>query len=122
VSPDLILRSRRVVTGGAVRAAAVHVTGGAITAVTEWNDVAPGAPLVDAGDDVIAIRDYDVNLVAHVLATEGASGATLVDRLVKGRTTIRSSADLGNAERENAADLADSLARNIVSLLAEGTW
>jgi allantoinase len=49
----LILRSRRVVTGGEVRAAAVHVAGGVITAVTAWDDVAPGVPLVDAGDDVL---------------------------------------------------------------------
>ena len=49
----LVLRSRRVVTGGAVRPAAVHVAGGVITAVTAWDDVPPGAPLVDAGDDVL---------------------------------------------------------------------
>ena len=73
-------------------------------------------------NDVVSIRDYDVNLLAHVVATEGASGSMILDREVRGRTTIRSSADLGSAERENASDLADSLARNIISLLAEGTW
>lgn len=72
--------------------------------------------------DVVSIRDYDVNLVAHVVATDGGSGATVLDREVRGRTTIRSNADLGSAERQNAPDLADSLARNIISLLAEGTW
>lgn len=51
--PERVFRSRRVVTGGEVRAAAVHVAGGAITAVTAWDDVLPGATLVDAGDDVL---------------------------------------------------------------------
>ncbi|HTI72547.1 MAG TPA: hypothetical protein VMF06_21405 [Candidatus Limnocylindria bacterium] len=73
-------------------------------------------------NDVVTIRDYDVNLVAHVLATETSTGKALVDREVRGRTTIRSNSDLGTAERENTSDLADSLAHAIVSLLAEGTW
>ena len=72
--------------------------------------------------DVVAIRDYDINLMAHVVAIDNTSGTKILDREVLGHTTIRSSADLGTAERENTPDLADSLARNIVSLLAEGTW
>jgi allantoinase len=54
VSVDLILRSRRVVAGGAMRPAAVHVAGGVITAVAGFDEVAAGVPLVDAGDDVIS--------------------------------------------------------------------
>ena len=53
MTATLVLRSRRVVTGGAVRPAAVHVVEGVIAAVTAWEDVPPGVPLVDAGDDVL---------------------------------------------------------------------
>ena len=50
---ELVVRSRRVVTGGAVRPAAVHVTQGVIARVTDFDDVPPGVPLVDAGTDVL---------------------------------------------------------------------
>ena len=52
--PDLVLRSRRVVTGGAVRPAAIHVASGKITRVADFDDVPEGAPLVDAGDFVVS--------------------------------------------------------------------
>lgn len=52
-SSPFVLRSKRVVTGGAVRAAAVHVSRGAIQAVTAWDDVPPGAAVTDVGDLVI---------------------------------------------------------------------
>jgi hypothetical protein len=73
-------------------------------------------------NDVISVRDYDVFLVARVEAVERSSGKKLIDQEIRGRTTIRSNPDLGSAERESAPLLADSLARNIISLLAEGSW
>jgi len=51
---DLVLRSRRVVTGGVMKPAAIHVAAGVIVAVTEPSQVPPGAPLVDAGDAVVS--------------------------------------------------------------------
>ncbi len=54
MSVDLVVRGRRVVTGGAVRPAAVHVAGGVIVAVAGFDDVPPGIPTVDAGDDVVS--------------------------------------------------------------------
>jgi allantoinase len=54
VIPDLVLRSRRVVTGGEVRPAAIHVAGGVIAAVAPWHEAPAGAALVDAGDDVVS--------------------------------------------------------------------
>ena len=50
---DLVVRSRRVVTGEGVRPAAVHIEGGAITDVAGWDQVPPGAPLLDAGELVV---------------------------------------------------------------------
>ncbi len=51
--PDLVLKSRRVVTGGAVVPASIHVTRGVITRVAGLDDAPPGCPIHDAGDQVI---------------------------------------------------------------------
>lgn len=46
----MILRSRRVVTPGGIAPAAVHVDGERITAITDYDRVAPGADVEDFGD------------------------------------------------------------------------
>lgn len=46
----MILRSRHVVTPHGTRAASVHVRGGRIERVADFDDVPPGAPLTDLGD------------------------------------------------------------------------
>lgn len=51
--PDLVLRGRRVVAGGAMGPAAVHVAQGVITAVTGYDDVPPEVEVVDAGHAVL---------------------------------------------------------------------
>ena len=50
---DLVLRGRRVVAGGTMRAAAVHVRGDVITAVTAYDDAPADAELMDVGDAVL---------------------------------------------------------------------
>ena len=79
-------------------------------------------PLTFQRGDIVATRDYEVVLTAHVTAIESGGGRTLLDREVTGKTTIRSNPDLGSAERQAAPLLAENLARNIVTLLSEGTW
>jgi allantoinase len=49
----VIIRSRRVVLPGGVRAATVHVDGTRIVRVADWDDAPAGAPVVDAGDSVV---------------------------------------------------------------------
>jgi hypothetical protein len=78
-------------------------------------------PLTFQRTDVIATRDYDVFITAHVRALE-RGGRVLLDQDVTGRTTVRGNPDLASAERQAAPLLAENLARNIVTLLAEGTW
>lgn len=72
--------------------------------------------------DILTVRDYRVNLIAHVKAVERSTGRVLLDREVKGRTTLRAGPDIASADRQAISLLADDLARNITSLLVDGTW
>ena len=51
--PTLVIRGTRVTTPEGTRGAAIHVAGGRITAVTAFDDVPPGVPIVEAGKSVI---------------------------------------------------------------------
>ncbi len=50
---DLLIRSRRVVTPAGTAPASVHVAGGKIVRVADWDDVVESGSLVDAGNDVV---------------------------------------------------------------------
>jgi allantoinase len=50
---DLVVRGKRVVTPEGERAAAIHVRGGVVTALTEFNDVPGGVAIHEAGDLVV---------------------------------------------------------------------
>jgi allantoinase len=52
-APDLVLRGRRVVTGGVMGPAAVHVAHGVVTAVTGYDDVPAEGEVVDVGHAVL---------------------------------------------------------------------
>ena len=51
--PDLVLKSLRVVTGGAVAPASIHVSRGVITSVAGFDEAPEGCPTYDAGNLVI---------------------------------------------------------------------
>jgi len=72
--------------------------------------------------DTLTVRDYEVNLTVKLTATEKSSGKVILDREVKGRTTIRFGTDLSSAERQALPLLADDLAKNVTTLLVEGAW
>ena len=80
------------------------------------------SPLTFQPRDVFTTRDYEVRLAAQVKAVESSSGRVLFEREVTGRIPIRSAPDLNSAERQAAPLLADELARNILSLLVDGSW
>jgi allantoinase len=46
---ELVIRGRRVVTPGALGPAAIHIARGRIAAVTAFDDLRPGADVVEAG-------------------------------------------------------------------------
>lgn len=73
-------------------------------------------------NDVITAQDYNVTMVAHVIATEAHSGKVLMDRNVSGRATLRIGPDLASAERQVLPVLATDLARNATSYLVDGNW
>lgn len=72
--------------------------------------------------DSRTVRDYRLEIVAHVTAVERGSGRTLLDREVQGHTTLRLLEDQASAERQAMPLLAANLARNITSMLVDGEW
>jgi len=73
-------------------------------------------------NDVITPRDYNLSLSARVTAIEQSTGKTKFSRVIPGRTTIRIGADLSSAERQAIPLLAEDLARNAISQLADAPW
>jgi len=61
---DLVVRSRRIVHGGAISPAAIHIASGTIVRVADWADVPAGARLDDLGDLAVlpGIVDTHVHL------------------------------------------------------------
>jgi allantoinase len=54
-TPDLIVRSKRVLAGDAAEPspAAVHIQHGILIAVSQYDDVPSGSPIYDAGEDLV---------------------------------------------------------------------
>jgi allantoinase len=61
---DLIVRSRRVVTPEGIAPAAIHIRGGKIVRVAEWDDVSAGVALTDYGE--LAILPGVVDTHVHL--------------------------------------------------------
>lgn len=72
--------------------------------------------------DVITPRDFRVQIMAHITVQERASGRVLIDRDVIGHTTVRSTSDLPNTERQALPLIAEDLARNITAVIVDGKW
>jgi hypothetical protein len=73
-------------------------------------------------EDTTVLRDYRLEIVAHVTAVERGTGRKLLDRDVEGHTMLRIQDDLFSAERQAMPLLAANLARNITSMLVDGDW
>ena len=72
--------------------------------------------------DVVTVRDYRLEMTARVFARVRSTGRVLLDREVSGHTTIRVGADLTTSERQAIPLVAENLAFNITSLLADGDF
>ena len=72
--------------------------------------------------DVMTAQSLRVNLVAHVVVRDRATGRVLLDKDVTGYTLVTVGTDLASAERQASPLLAEDLARNITELITEGAW
>ncbi len=72
--------------------------------------------------DVLTPQDYNLTLTARILAIDRSTGKTNLNRLVTGRTAIRIGNDLSNTERQAMPILAEDLAHNAISALADAPW
>jgi predicted alpha-1,6-mannanase (GH76 family) len=72
--------------------------------------------------DVQTAQSFRVNITAHVVARERASGKLLFEKDVTGYTLVSVGRDLASAERQATPLLAADLAQNISGLITEGAW
>ncbi len=72
--------------------------------------------------DVLTPQDYTLTMFADITAVERSTGKTNLNRTLYGRTTVRVGTDLAAAERQAVPLLAEDLARNAISSLADGSW
>lgn len=72
--------------------------------------------------DTLTARDYRLSITAMVTARERSTGKTLLDQSVTGYTLIRVGSDITSTERQALPLLAQDLAKNVTSLLADGSW
>jgi hypothetical protein len=72
--------------------------------------------------DTLTVRDYRLALSGRVTAFDRSSGKVILDAPVAGYTMIRVGADLTSTERQALPLLAADLAKNVTSLLVEGSW
>jgi hypothetical protein len=72
--------------------------------------------------DVLTVSDFRITATAQVTAREIRTGKVILDRTVKGSTLVRVGSDLTSAERQALPLLAEDLAKNVISLLADGSW
>jgi allantoinase len=85
---DRVVRSRRVVSGGRIAPAAIHIAGGTIAAVAPWDDVPAGAALDDV--DELAVLPGVVDTHVHLKEpgrTEWEGFATATRAAAAGGTT-----------------------------------
>jgi len=73
-------------------------------------------------NDTLTAADYELTATVRVVATERGSGREILNKEVRGRTTIRIGTDQTSAERQAVPILAENLAYNITALLVDGEW
>ncbi len=72
--------------------------------------------------DATTTQNYRVDIVAHVVARERATGKTLLDKNVNAYALVNVGTDLASSERQATPQLAEDLARNIAEMLTDGAW
>jgi hypothetical protein len=73
-------------------------------------------------NDTLTAADYELMAEVRVVATDRRNGREILNKQVRGRTTIRIGTDQTSAERQAMPILAENLAYNITVLLVDGEW
>jgi allantoinase len=87
VLPDLIVRSRRVVTEKGTRAAAIHIHGERIVGVLDFDDVPDGCPIDDVSDAVVMPGVVDTHVHAGDRGNAGSAVETVTRAAAAGGVT-----------------------------------
>jgi lipopolysaccharide assembly LptE-like protein len=72
--------------------------------------------------DIYTANNYQIGIVAHVVARERDTGKVLLDKNMNGYTLVHVTSDLADAERQSLPLLAENLAQKVTEQLAEGAW
>jgi hypothetical protein len=73
-------------------------------------------------EDLLTLRDFRVDMTANFTARSRVTGNVILEKTVTGHIITRIGNDIVSAERQALPLLAEDLARQIVSLLTEGSW
>lgn len=72
--------------------------------------------------DVRTLRDARVLMTVEVVVLEKGTGDVVLQKTLQGQTSLRAGADLASAERQVIPLLAESVAIQLVTLLADGDF
>ena len=72
--------------------------------------------------DSLTVQDYNMQLKARVTVTDTVTGAVVYEGDVVGSSTVRVGNDLTSGQRQAIPLIADHLARQATSMIADGKW
>ncbi len=75
-----------------------------------------------SSSDTLTVQDYRLEVRAQVTARERGTGKVILNQPVSGFTLMRVTSDMTSDERQAMPLLAADLAKNVTTLLAEGSW
>jgi Lipopolysaccharide-assembly len=79
-------------------------------------------PVSFLSTDVTTAKNFRIEIVAHVIVRERASGKVVLDKNLAGYTLTQTGTELAEEERQSLPLLAADLARKVVEQLTEGSW
>lgn len=71
---------------------------------------------------VEASRDLRLTLICEVTVTRGNTGDLVVQKLISAKSAIRNTGDLNRADQQTVPQMAEIMARKIISLISDGEW
>ncbi|MDP7010501.1 MAG: LPS assembly lipoprotein LptE [Verrucomicrobiota bacterium] len=72
--------------------------------------------------DVLAVRDYSLQLTAEVIVTDRVTGQVVLKRDIVGSSVVRVNTDFASGQRQAVPLIADQIALRATSVIADGTW